>query len=133
MYRSFSFLITLSLLLASCTPTEEQIARTDKELADQIEGQKYRQWQFFDQWLALIPGGMAIVLVGFVRPAPKAVLVAVAIPLWRASTTATGFACRVRARRAVTAVRQVTCTSKSASSRTRSSSAKVPIFPARCR
>ncbi|MGD9144706.1 MAG: 4-alpha-glucanotransferase [Anaerolineae bacterium] len=31
----------------------ESLARWREELADQIEGQKYRQWQFFEQWLAV--------------------------------------------------------------------------------
>ncbi len=29
------------------------LARARRELADEIENQKYRQWQFFEQWLAL--------------------------------------------------------------------------------
>jgi len=32
---------------------EPAIAHARKQLADQIENQKYRQWQFFDQWLAV--------------------------------------------------------------------------------
>ena len=31
----------------------EALARWRKDLADEIENQKYRQWQFFDQWLAV--------------------------------------------------------------------------------
>jgi 4-alpha-glucanotransferase len=31
----------------------EALTRWREELAEQIEGQKYRQWQFFEQWLAV--------------------------------------------------------------------------------
>ncbi len=35
------------------TRQPEALARWRESLADEIEGQKYRQWQFFEQWLAL--------------------------------------------------------------------------------
>ncbi|MCR4407891.1 MAG: 4-alpha-glucanotransferase [Anaerolineae bacterium] len=35
------------------TRQPEALAHWQKALADEIEGQKYRQWQFFEQWLAV--------------------------------------------------------------------------------
>ena len=35
------------------TRQPEALARWRESLADEIESQKYRQWQFFEQWLAL--------------------------------------------------------------------------------
>ncbi len=35
------------------TRQPEALARWRESLAEEIEGQKYRQWQFFEQWLAL--------------------------------------------------------------------------------
>jgi 4-alpha-glucanotransferase len=37
----------------AATRDPEALARWRKSLSEEIEGQKYRQWQFFEQWLAL--------------------------------------------------------------------------------